>query len=200
MTQKYLARRRELSDQICSLIDREGYEALRVRYICEQLGISTGTFYHYFPSQTDLILLLYRRIDDYFQRELQPSFTGNEVDNLRLFAESYGRYCAETGVAATHCFCSLPLSYQGSDHLSEARPISQVLVGIFERGLEKGQFCTSLSPRQCARYTMVVLRGFCFDWAKREGNYDLLEFIRTFFPFSIRGMVEGWEGSGPSAE
>ena len=188
MTDKYQARRAALLDQIYRLIDEEGYEALRVRYLCGRLGVSTGTFYHYFPEKYELHRLLYRRIDEYFQQQVQSRFTDDEPANLELFAESYGAYCVETGVAATRCFMALPLQQQGTDLLSDQRPISQVLQGIFERGKAKGQFLSPYSPWECSRYTMVVLRGFCSDWAKREGCYDLVAILHRFFPISLAGL------------
>lgn len=188
MTDKYQARRAALLEEIYQLIDKEGYEALRVRYLCAKLGISTGTFYHYFPEKYELHQLLYRRIDEYFQRRVQPRFTEDEAANLTLFAECYAEYCVQTGVAATRCFMALPLQQQGTDLVSDQRPISQVMEGIFERGKAKGQFLCPYSAWECARYSMVVLRGFCSDWAKREGGYDLVEVIRRFFPISLTGL------------
>ncbi|OUQ42689.1 hypothetical protein B5E65_06990 [Gemmiger sp. An120] len=188
MTDKYQARRTALLEEIYELVDREGYEALRVRYLCGRLGISTGTFYHYFPEKYELHQLLYRRIDEHFQRRVQPRFTEDEAANLSLFAECYADYCVQTGVAATRCFMALPLQQPAGDLLSEKRPISQVLEGIFERGKAKNQFLCPYSARECARYTMVVLRGFCSDWAKRDGSYDLVEAVRRFFPISLAGL------------
>lgn len=188
MTDKYQARRAALLEEIYELIDKEGYEALRVRYLCGRLGISTGTFYHYFPEKYELHQLLYRRIDEYFQQRVQPRFTDDEAANLMLFAECYGEYCMQTGVAATRCFMALPLQPQGDELISDRRPISRLLEGILERGKSKGQFRCSYSTRDCARYTMVVLRGFCSDWAKRDGGYDLVDMVRRFFPISLAGL------------
>lgn len=188
MTDKYQARRSTLLKQIYQLIDEEGYEALRVRYLCGKLGVSTGTFYHYFPEKYELHRMLYERVDKYFEQRVQPRFTEDEAANLLLFAESYAGYCVQTGVAATRCFMTLPLQPEGGQLISDRRPISQMLTAIFERGKAKGQFVNPYSARECARYTMVVLRGFCSDWAKRDGGYDLVDMVRRFFPISLAGL------------
>lgn len=62
---KFAARKHDLFTQITTIIAKEGYANLTVRGICQKLGISTGSFYHYFPEKGDLARVLFSDIDEY---------------------------------------------------------------------------------------------------------------------------------------
>ena len=52
--------RRELLSQCFDLFAEKGYAALTMRQIAQELGVSTGTLYHYFPSKEGLFEQLVR--------------------------------------------------------------------------------------------------------------------------------------------
>ncbi|PSR17900.1 TetR/AcrR family transcriptional regulator [filamentous cyanobacterium CCP3] len=52
--------RKELLDQCVDLFAEKGYVALTMRQIAQELGVSTGTLYHYFPSKEGLFEQLVR--------------------------------------------------------------------------------------------------------------------------------------------
>ena len=102
------ARRQELLEQIYPMIDQVGYENLTVRGICTSLGISTGTFYHYFPEKADLLLAFFAGIDDFYQQEVLPRFGPDEAANLDRFIHSYGVYCQRVGAGGLPLFDQRP--------------------------------------------------------------------------------------------
>ncbi len=169
------ARRQELLEQIYPMIDQVGYENLTVRGICNSLGISTGTFYHYFPEKADLLLAFFAGIDDYYQQDVLPTFTADEAENLQLFIRSYGLYCQRVGVGVCRCLTSAPAHDAKRNYLSESRPISRILEDLMVRGSASGQFTCPFPPEQCARMAMISVRGYGADWAKHHGDYDLVD-------------------------
>lgn len=56
------ARRAELLEACFSLFAREGYAGLTMRRIASELGVSTGTLYHYFDGKADLFAQMFRWI------------------------------------------------------------------------------------------------------------------------------------------
>ena len=177
---KHNLRKQELFAQITDLINAEGYENITVRGLCQKLSISTGTFYHYFPQKGDLICALFADIDDYFINEVTNYFTEEEPKNLETFSEHYGIYVIKNGVETCRCISVAPLRNSASNYLDEERGIFRVLEEILIRGEEKKQFHLTQTPKDTARMLMILLRGYSADWAKREGDYDLVAALHQF--------------------
>ncbi len=186
---KYNTRKQELFAQITDLIKEVGYSNLTVRGICNNLGISTGTFYHYFPEKGDLALVLFSAIDNYFINTLTLKFGSNEADNLITFCNEYANFVVRNGVETCRCISIAPLSLKDSNYLDENRNLFQILQNILVLGVEKKQFSKSLNPQETARMLMVLLRGYSSDWAKRNGNYDLAFAIENFIRLFIKSLM-----------
>ena len=162
------------------MIDQVGYENLTVRGICTSLGISTGTFYHYFPEKADLLLAFFAGIDDFYQQEVLPRFGPDEAANLDRFIHSYGVYCQRVGAGVCRCLTSAPAHDAKRNYLSESRPISRILEELMIRGAASGRFTCPFPPEQCARMVMISVRGHGSDWAKRGGEYDLIRSLDDY--------------------
>ena len=50
--------RKELLSKSFNLFAQKGYATITMRQIAQELGVSTGTLYHYFPSKESLFLQL----------------------------------------------------------------------------------------------------------------------------------------------
>jgi AcrR family transcriptional regulator len=186
---KFLARKQELFAKITELVSKEGYSNLTVRDICSNLGISTGTFYHYFPEKGDIAWILFSDIDNYFNEEVLNKLTDHEPDNLVTFCIEYGRYIMDNGVETCRCISIAPFNKNNSAYLEEERTIFQILLHIIERGESKGQFKLTDTPLEITRMIMVLIRGYSTDWAKRNGCYDIVEKLNIFVHLFLKSLV-----------
>jgi AcrR family transcriptional regulator len=186
---KYIARKQELFAQITEIITEEGYANITIRGICQKLGISTGSFYHYFPEKGDLAWVLFSDIDDYFTNTVVQKFEDDECKNLVTYCTEYGNYILKNGVETCRFISVAQLNNLNHNYIKESRGIFKVLLEILGRGAEKGQFQLAGSPLETTRMIMVILRGYCADWAKQEGNYDLIVALRTFIQLFCKGIV-----------
>lgn len=186
---KFVARRQELFSQITELIEKKGYANLTVRGICHDIGISTGSFYHYFPEKNDLARILFSNIDNHFSNKVVIEFKDNEPENLITYCTAYARYVMNWGVETCRCISVAPLNNINHNYLDENRSLFQILYNILIRGVDKKQFNLTIGPLETSRMLMVLIRGYSFDWAKRNGNYDLVEKIETFIRLFSKGIV-----------
>lgn len=186
---KYTIRKQELFSQITALIRKDGYANLTVRGICTDLGISTGTFYHYFPEKNDLAWILFSDIDDYFDTVVTSKFDDNELGNLITFCIEYGTYVEENGVETCRCISVAPFKHMSHNYLDEDRGVFRVLFKILAQGIEKKQFDELLNPLETTRMMMVLLRGYSSDWAKRDGSFDLVESLGKFIRLFSKSLV-----------
>jgi len=59
------------------LMSESGYGAVGVEHICERAGVQKGSFYHFFPSKSDLAVAA---IEDHWEK--------NRADKERIFADA----------------------------------------------------------------------------------------------------------------
>ncbi len=177
---KFNMRKQELISQITDIITRDGFSNLTIRGICHDLGISTGTFYHYFPEKNDLAWILFSDIDNYFDSVVASKLTDNEPENLITYCKEYGNYVITNGVETCRCISVAPFKHLSHNYLDEDRSVFQILHNIITRGIEKKQFDDTLQPIELTRMLMIVLRGYSSDWAKRNGSFDLTQNLEVY--------------------
>ena len=81
------------------ILQKKGYEELSIKNICEEAGVSNGSFYHHFKTKDDLL--------SYYIEE-QPSINPDLLDMPNSVEEAkiavirvylnYVEYCEELGV------------------------------------------------------------------------------------------------------
>ena len=84
------------------ILQRSGYETLSIKNICEEAGVSNGSFYHHFKTKDDLLSYY---IED--QPSINPDLLDlpeNAEDAKRTIIQvylNYVSYCKELGVEDT---------------------------------------------------------------------------------------------------
>lgn len=57
--ERYEARRLQIIDAALTTIAARGYDGATTAAICEEAAISSGTFFHYFPTKLDVLLAIF---------------------------------------------------------------------------------------------------------------------------------------------
>lgn len=185
---KQMKRRAEIIETVLPLLESTPFDELGVTEICRYADISVGTFYHYFAKKTDLIVGLLGLIDAYFINEVFPKMTAkNEAENLRIFAHHWALYVAEHGLERSRLISSAePSDYYVN---GERRETGVRLEELFGRGQERGQLRCTESPKRLAELFLLVLRGVCVDWSRRNGSYDVVEKTDALIDLFLRGLA-----------
>ena len=64
----------------------------------------------------------------------------------------------------------------GTEAVQEyGRDLYALVRGILEKGLERGEFTSPLSPEALSRHFVMALRGTAFEWCVRYPDFDLRE-------------------------
>ena len=81
------------------ILQKQGYEQLSIKNICEEAGVSNGSFYHHFKTKDDLLSYY---IED--QPSINPDLldTPEDADEAKIgiihVYLNYAQYCRELGV------------------------------------------------------------------------------------------------------
>ena len=189
--QKQSRRRIELLEAAIPLISQRPFEEISVAEICRALGISVGSFYHYFRKKDDLLVGLLWIIDEDLAENTFPLLRReNEIENLKLFAHGWAGHVESHGIERSKLISSIN---PDSAELSERdRPAICMLRALIATGQSKGQITADFDADTLTGLFLTTLRGITLDWSRREGSYALTErmdrdigiLLRAFFPVS----------------
>ena len=147
IVKEYAERKKEIMDTARVLFYQNGYANTSVNFIIETIGISKGTFYHYFKSKEDLL----DNIVDEFTKEiiskLELVVNDNSLDAISKLNEFYrqaGMYKAEnidiikTIVNALYNDKNLLLRHKMNKRSTELT--LPLMSKVFEQGKNEGVF------------------------------------------------------------
>ena len=190
--QKQSKRRVEILEAAIPLISRQPFEELGVAEICREVGISVGSFYHYFTKKDDLLVGLLWIIDEDLAENTFPLLTSeNEIENLKLFARGWALHVAGHGLERSKLISAID---PDSEEFPERdRPAVGKLREIISAGQAKGQVTARWDAETLAGLFLTSLRGMTLDWSRREGRYDLTERMERDVAILLRAFERGRE-------
>ena len=171
-----------------TILQRQGYDQLSIKNICEEAGVSNGSFYHHFKTKDDLL--------SYYIEE-QPSINPDLLDMPENVEEAkiaiihvylnYAEYCRELGVDFISNYYT-PKNQALNPDIRTERPYPILTV---ENYLKKAIDAGIVSPKLpladiCTDIRMLVI-GNVFEWCVHHGETDFEGNIRR----SIGGYLDG---------
>ena len=155
------------------ILQKNGYEELSIKNICEEAGVSNGSFYHHFKTKDDLLS---------YYIEDQPSINPDLLDLPRNAEEAkiaiihvylnYVNYCRELGVEFISGYYDT--KNQALNPASRAeRPYPIVTVQTYvEKAMQEGIVRLNVSIEEFTTDIRMIVIGNVFEWCLRGGNAD----------------------------
>lgn len=160
------------------LMEQQGFNNIKIEDICKKAGVSIGSFYNYFKSKNDILIEIYIKADEYFEKTVKNQLEGdNFPDKIVSFFEYYAIYNILTGFETVKQL----FGPYNKMYITKGRKMQAVLIDIIEKGQESGQLTNEVSPEEMNDYLFVAARGVCYDWCARDGEYDLKDYMSSYF-------------------
>ena len=81
------------------ILQKQGYDALSIKNICEEAGVSNGSFYHHFKTKDDLLSYYIEEQPNINPDLLDIPKSADEVKSAIVYVYlNYVHYCQELGV------------------------------------------------------------------------------------------------------
>ncbi|WP_097026385.1 TetR/AcrR family transcriptional regulator [Clostridium peptidivorans] len=159
------------------LMEKEGYDNIKIEDICKKAEVSIGSFYNYFKSKNDILVEIFKRADDYFKNEVLHNLKcDNSINEIIMFFVYYAKYDEYVGVD------TMKQLYGPNNKMfiTKGRYMQEVLKNIILKGQEKGQISTDMTADEINNYLFVAARGIAYDWCIHDGTYDLKKFMEKY--------------------
>lgn len=173
-----------------NILQKSGYENLSIKNICEEAGVSNGSFYHHFKTKDDLLS---------YYIEAQPAVSPDtlEVPNSKEDAKKeivnvyldYAAYCKELGVDFVAGYYT-PRNQALNPDIRTERPYPIVTVQQYlEKAVESGAITLKLSIPEVVNDIRMLVIGNAFEWAMRNGEVDIEENMRRSISYYLDGVL-----------
>ena len=161
------------------ILQKHGYEQLSIKNICEEAGVSNGSFYHHFKTKDDLLS---------YYIEDQPVINPDLLD-LPANAEearvaiihvylNYVDYCKELGVSFISGYYT-PKNQALNPSIRTERSYPIVTVQHYvEKAVGAGVIQLNLGIEEFTTDIRMIVIGNVFEWCLREGNTCFEENMR----------------------
>lgn len=195
---KRASRRGEIVETFTRMVAENGYDAVAIRDLAEDLGMSKGTVLHHFGSKDRLLEEVH---STYMRRRLDEiAIILAELDGpeRRLKAMVFQNLIAmQQDADATRAFAREIVRFSREDLMNDVRAMRReyfdTLRGILDEGMEQGAF-------RRADTTIVALQLFgmmnwTWTWFDPAGKVSVESIARTFLDTVLHGLDSGPEPS-----
>lgn len=173
------------------ILQKSGYENLSIKNICEEAGVSNGSFYHHFKTKDDLLSYYIEA-----QPTVNPEFLDvpqNKTAAKDAIVEvylNYAAYCKELGVDFVAGYYT-PRNQALNPDIRMERPYPIVTVQQYlEKAVNANAIQLNLSIPEVVTDIRMLVIGNAFEWALRNGEADFEENIRRSISHYLDGVLQ----------
>jgi AcrR family transcriptional regulator len=184
--------RQTIIDATIALIKREGADAITVRHVVEETGLSIGTFYHHFRNKDDLMMYFVREESfDGFALQTPPEHFSDRVcelyfhliDRYLALGEEFMKSFYTTGNQALSAYmCEENGTF--ADGTVMARCEQEAKAAMETGILKAGSDAHELSMDVC-----TIVKGSVFEWALSGGKMDIRETLPRILQRYFAGIM-----------
>jgi hypothetical protein len=160
------------------MMEKNGYENIKIEDICKKAEVSVGSFYNYFESKSDILNEIFKRADNYFEFEVIENLKStNSLDKIVEFFTYYAKYNEIVGIDAMKQL----YKFNNKLFITEGRYMQNSLEDIISKGQSMVEISKNMSVDEISKYLFIAARGIAYDWCLHDGNYDIKEFMNNYF-------------------
>ena len=171
------------------ILQKQGYEQLSIKNICEEAGVSNGSFYHHFKTKDDLL--------SYYIEE-QPSINPDLLDMPRNAAEAkaaiiqvylnYVHYCQDLGVEFMSNYYT-PKNQSLNPLIRTERPYPIVTVhNYLKKAIDADIIKPDLDLEDITTDIRMIDIGNVFEWCLKSGEADFEGNMRRTLRIYLDGL------------
>ena len=171
------------------ILQKQGYEQLSIKNICEEAGVSNGSFYHHFKTKDDLL--------SYYIEE-QPSINPDLLDMPQNAAEAkaaiiqvylnYVHYCQELGVEFMSNYY-MTKNQSLNPLIRTERPYPIVTVhNYLQKAIDADIIKPDLDLEDITTDIRMIVIGNVFEWCLKSGEADFEGNMRRTLRIYLDGL------------
>lgn len=168
--------REKLLKAAMKLVNRDGMSKLTVRNICDEAGLSTGSFYNLFSGKEDLIsYYLKYSFAPYRERAVEEGAQYNAVERCLLIYRYYVQFVKDMGLEfVSGLYASNHNPFFDFLHRDQDDDFIMASVRSYlEEGIQEGLIRDDIEINESLLRIAAASTGLLFYWCVFDGKIDL---------------------------
>ena len=171
------------------ILQKGGYEELSIKNICEEAGVSNGSFYHHFKTKDDL-LSYYNEEQPSMDPDLLdlPSSAAGTKEAIISVYLNYVHYCEELGVEFMANYYT-PKNQSLNPLIRTERPYPIITVHDYlKRVIDAGIISPPADLEDITTDIRMIVIGNVFEWCLKSGDADFEGNMRRSLTTYLNGL------------
>lgn len=161
------------------LMKEQGFEAITIKQICEEAGVSTGAFYHHLKSKEGIIIEGYSECDEYFDEYVIKHLESeNIIDKIIEYIGYQMEYAKMMGVETITQIYKAQLTNGKEFFLSDYRALPKNLLILIKKAQDSRILRIDLDAGQIRDELLLISRGTIYYWCQKNGKFDITNYCR----------------------
>jgi len=191
--------KKRLYESAEKLFSNNKFAAVSVESIAEAAGVTKGTFYVHFDSKDELYLSVFNdfvsQLDmDYraFIDALPADMPASDV-LLALIGRITDVLVGSIGYENMKNLYTVQLTrdVDTAGVNGYNRDLYKLFSDVLDRGIQRGEFQSSLPLEDLARHFVLAVRGLTYEWCIRYPDFDLREQAVAHYKILLTGIAKG---------
>ena len=156
-----------------NILKKDGYDALSIKNICEEAGVSNGSFYHHFKTKDDLLSYYIEEQPSINPEILETPSCIDDVRNVIIHVYlNYVKYCRELGVEfMSNYYTPKNQSLNPLKRTARSYPIVTVREYL-QQSIDAGIISLKQPLDNITTDIRMIVIGNVFEWCLKNGDAD----------------------------
>lgn len=168
-----------------SLANSKGFQAMSLRDLSRETGISMGGLYAYIGSKNDLASVIEGVLRHYIDKVVGSLARENLLPKQRLKAIVYGEIYMMQILNPWYYFCYMELKGLDREQQEQAMELElrfdRILIDAFKAGIELGQFTCEKPELLAATVTSQLQQWYLKHWKFKLRNISMDEYAEYIY-------------------
>jgi AcrR family transcriptional regulator len=173
------------------LFSEKGYDNVTVDEIVKKSGTSKGSFYQHFSAKSDIFLVRFTEVDDYY-REVFHSFPEemDPLEKLKIFIRKLMQFLdEEMGKDLMKVIYSAALnSKEHTYFLNQNRSLFLIIRSLLKEATERKNIDSTLSIDDISTLITQSLMGIIYHWGIHDTDHSLEKLSIPLISTIIEGL------------
>lgn len=172
-----------------ALFRSEGYDAVTIRQICKEAGVTRNAFYYYFSSKEELLSSYFENIPSFTEKLVAELVAlPNDWEKVWHIFRSHLSLIEYEGISICRAFLRINMDGHG-DLLMKYFLSEQICIPLIKSCQSSGLIGNMTEPAKLNYIATRMLSGILLAWCCKNGSFPLIPDCRAAF-FSLMAPRE----------